>query len=252
MPSLKESTLIANVLENCLPDIQCLSGDVATFKFGDLFSAIRVASTEGHRKAASKLINNRYAWRGYGSGFTVDESPGQMTLVATVQPQGTPIGTLTVRLDSRDDGLMVDELYHPEAQLLRSGGHRLCEIVKFAVEGTLSCVQLLGSLFHIGFIYAHRLNRCTDVLIEVTPQHSTFYRRLLHFEAFGEERLNPRVNTRGVLLRLDLEHAAQQISQYGGRGGQLFRTSAYAYAFSPKEERAIQRRMTAEAAEAAA
>src|SRR5262249_9414112 len=158
---------IATALENCLPDVDALSRHLATFKFGDLFSAIRVASTESHRKAASRLINNRYAWRGYGSDFTVDEVPGQVTLVATVQPQGTPIGTLTIRLDTQDDCLLADELYHPEAQVLRSGGRRLCEIVKFAVEGTVNSIQLLAPLLHIAFIYAYRLSKCTDVLIEV-------------------------------------------------------------------------------------
>ena len=228
-------------------DVGALSREFATVTLRGLTSAIRAVYTQGQRAAASSLINKRYAWRGYTSGFTVDERPGQMTLVATDHVCGTPIGTLTVRLDG-EDGLLAEELYDAEVQRLRAEGHRLCEIVKFAIEDSVNYKPLLAALFHVAFIYAHRLNNCTDLLIEVTPQHASFYRRMLEFELFGEERLNPRVNTRGVLLGLDLGYAGQQISRLGGKGSVSPRTSAYSSAFSPAEERAIRSRMMSEAA----
>jgi hypothetical protein len=168
-----------------------------------------------------------------------------MTLFATDYPRGMPIGTLTVRLD-RSEGLLADALYPAELQRLRTEGRRLCEMVRFAVEGSVNCTHLLAALFHVAFIFAHRLNECSDLLIEVNPRHAPFYCRLLQFQPFGIEKANPRVNAPGVLLRLDLGYASQQIGLVGGQRGSSQR-SLYPYAFSPSEERAIWKRMKAKA-----
>ncbi len=234
-----------------LLDVGHFSRELATLTLQGVTAAICAAGTQSQRSAAGRLISKRYAWRGYASEFTIDECPGQITLVATSSHPGTPIGTLTVRLDG-EGGLLADDLYHPEVQRLRAEGRRLCEVVKFAVEDSINCTHLLGALFHVAFIYGHRLNDCTDLLIEVTPQHATFYRRLLQFELLGEERLNPRVNTRGVLLRLDLGQAGELINRFGGQGGASYRRSAYAYAFPPSEEQVIRNRMSEAALLAAA
>jgi len=216
--------------------------DLATVKTSRHAFGIRVADSEGQRQGASMLINKMYAWRGYRSGFTVGDRPDEMTLIAADYHLGTAIATLTIRMDGTD-GLPGDELYHSEVQRLRDEDRRICEMIKFAIEGSIKSIQLLGALFHVAFIYAYRLQGCSDLLAEVTPQHAIFYRHLLHFERFGEEKLNPRVNTRGVLLRLDLQHAAEQIRKFGGQGSAAFQTSAYAYAFSEKEERGVIERL---------
>ncbi len=223
-------------------DNSSANGDLVSVTTSARAFGIRAADSDGRRQGASMLINKMYAWRGYRSGFSVGERPDEMALVATDYHLGTAIGTLTIRLD-RDQGLPADELYHAEVQRLRADGHRLCEMVKFAIEGRVKSIQLLGALFHVAFIYAYRLQGCSDLLAEVTPQHAIFYRRLLHFQPFGEEKLNPRVNTRGVLLRLDLEYAAEQIRRFGGQGSAAFQASAYAYAFSEKEERGVIERL---------
>jgi hypothetical protein len=237
--------LLSTALEAALPrvpDIGALSRQLAILTVREFTSVIHATDTETQRRAVSTLINNRYAWRGYGSDFTVEEGPGQMTLFATDYPRGIPIGTLTVQLD-RPEGLLADASYPLEAQRLRNEGRRLCEMIRFAVEGSVNCTHLLAALFHVAFIFAYRLNRCSDLLIEVTPRHAPFYCRLLQFQPFGAERINPRVNTRGVLLRLDLEYAGQQIQRLGGKRSSLSQRSLYPYAFSPIEERAIWERM---------
>lgn len=237
--------MISTAPEAALPrvlDIGALSRHLATLTIRQFTSVIHATDTETQRRAVSTLINNRYAWRGYGSDFTVEEGLGQMTLFATDYPRGIPIGTLTVRLDHLE-GLLADASYPAEIQRLRNEGRRLCEMVRFAVEGTIHCTHLLAALFHVAFIFAHRLNQCSDLLIEVNPRHAPFYCRLLHFQPFGQERINPRVNARAVLLRLDLEYAGQQIQRLGGKRGSPPQRSLYPYAFSPIEERAIWERM---------
>ena len=218
--------------------------DLLSVKTSKRSFGIRAADSEGRRQSASMLISRMYAWRGYRSRFTVGDRPDEMALIAVDYHRGNAIATLSIRLDGQE-GLPADELYGEQIGQLRNDGRRLCEMVKFAIEDGVNSIQLLGALFHVAFIYAHRLQGCHDLLAEVTPTHAMFYRRLLHFEQFGEEKLNPRVNTRGVLLRLNLEHAAQQIQQFGGTGGAAFFKSAYAYAFSEKEERGVIERLRA-------
>ncbi len=237
-----ESTALRQVL-----DSGPFSQQLATLTLRGVTSVIRATDTEPQRRAASNLINSRYAWRGYSSSFTVEECPGQMTLFATDYVRGTPVGTLTVRLD-RVEGLLADHLYPTEVQRLRTEGRRLCEMVRFAVEGSVNCTHLFAALFHVAFIFAYRLNECSDLLIEVNPRHVPFYRRLLNFQPFGGERINPRVGARSVLLHLDLGYAGQQIGRLGGQRASLSLRSLYPYAFSPTEEKAIWERMGTKAA----
>ena len=68
-------------------------------------------------------------------------------------------------------------------------------------------------MFHIAYMYARRLHRCTDILIEVNPRHVRFYRSMLGFEVLGPERTCPRVNAPAVLLRLRLDHAQEQLAR---------------------------------------
>jgi hypothetical protein len=99
-------------------------------------------------------------------------------------------------------------------------------------------------LFHIAYIYAHRLNRCTDLLVEVNPRHVLFYKRMLGFTDCGPERLDPRVGAPAVLLRLDLGFAEQQIAEMGGHIELATeKRSLYPYFFSEREESGIEWRL---------
>jgi hypothetical protein len=198
---------------------------------------IDAAITEEQRHRASMLINERYAWRGYGSDFTLDHDPEQINLVATDQRLGGTVGTLTVGLDG-PKGLLAEHVYPTEIQRLRDRGFRLCEITKFAIGHVRSYKPLLGKLFHVAFIHAHHLHGRSDLVIEVTPRHARFYQHLLHFEVAGAEKINPRVNTRGVLLRLDLNHAAEQIHRNGGQAEFSAEKTLYPYAMPPGDPRA--------------
>ena len=200
---------------------------------------VRLANTEGHRSKASYLIKRRYAWRGYQSSGLSENLANRITLAAFDGEQ--TIATITVGIDS-PAGLAVEALYPDEVKALRTAGRHLCEFTKLAVDNMVRSKAVLAAIFHIAYIYGHRMRRCTDVVIEVNPRHVRFYRSMLGFEPFGEERIDPRVNAPAVLLHLDLRYASEQISMYGG-GQKPCRRSLYPAVFSPQEQEALRRKI---------
>jgi hypothetical protein len=165
----------------------------------------------------------------------------RITLIASDGER--PVATITVGIDS-PSGLGVEALYPDEIKALRGGGLRLCEFTKLAVENLLRSQAILAAIFHIAYIYAHRIRGCTDLLIEVNPRHVRFYRSMLGFAKYGQERIDPRVNAPAVLLRLDLAHAEAQIAKFGGKAelaGQV--RLLYPFFFSNSEEHGIEGRL---------
>ena len=131
-----------------------------------------------------------------------------------------------------------------EVKALRRLGCGLCVFTKLAVDNMVRSKAVLAAIFHIAYIYAHRIQHCTDVLIEVNPRHVRFYEGMLGFKKCGQERTDPRVNARAVLLRLELLHAAAQIARWGGHAelaGAM--RSLYPYFFSAQEEQGIEGRL---------
>ena len=53
---------------------------------------------------------------------------------------------------------------------LRAKGRKLAEFTKLAIDNNVHSKPLLAALFHIAFIYARRIHRCTDLLIEVNTR----------------------------------------------------------------------------------
>lgn len=205
---------------------------------------IRLAGSAGERNRASFLIEKRYAWRGYPLAPERDE-PGGVTLVAY---DGTSArATISVRFDG-PQGLSADELYRTELDPLRAGGARLCEFTRLAVEIGTESRELLAMIFHVAYMYAHRLRDCSDLLIEVNPRHERFYRRMLGFRRLGPARACPRVGgAPAVLLWLPLAHAQNQIALHGGerRHSDAPLRSLYSLFFSPHEENGIVGRLRA-------
>jgi N-acyl amino acid synthase FeeM len=204
---------------------------------------IRLADSEGHRSAASYLVKRRYAWRGYEVDG-VDTQPNRITLSACDQDE-TVVATISVGLDS-GAGLFVDALYRDEVDRVRAEDRRVCEFTKLAIDGSVQSKPVLAALFHIAFVYARRLKRCTDLFIEVNPRHVLFYRHMLGFEAWGTTRFDRRVDAPAVLLRLDLSHAERQIAEFGGHPEVASqKRSLYPYFFSPREESDVVHRLRA-------
>jgi hypothetical protein len=202
---------------------------------------VRFANTESQRSSASYLIQRRYAWRGYAVGEHKDNAPSRITVAAHAD-NGT-VGTLTIGFDLAD-GLFVEALYREEVAALRRTECRLAEFTRLAIDGDVRSKPLLAALFHVAFVYARRIHRCTDLLIEVNPRHVSFYRRMLGFDFLGPLRVDPRIGASAVLLRVSLEYVQGEIERWGGKAQVEPRTSSlYPYFFSAYDEMMIERRV---------
>jgi hypothetical protein len=201
---------------------------------------IRVAKLQRGKRAAVTLVANRYGTRGY-SIPPLKQDPNLFTFIA--YDEGVPVGTVALRLDS-DKALSADKLYKKELNQLRKAGSRLCEFTRLAVDSTAASKAVLAGLFHTAYLYGNVIHGCTHAVIEVTPQHAGFYNRALRFEQIGAERLNPRVNTQGVLMCVAFEAIAEGLAKYAGKPDVPGATrSLFVYGFAPSEEAGVLNRL---------
>jgi hypothetical protein len=239
---VRGSTIISVPHQHVMTDMCVDEGDTSpTRARAQKMFKVRLANNDGHRVSASFLVQQRYAWRGYDVGVISGLRPNRITLSAYDHDE--VIATISVGLDSVL-GLFVDKLYGAEVDQIRAQKRRVCEFTKLAVDGSVRSKTVLAALFHIAYIYARRMNRCTDLLVEVNPRHVLFYRLMLGFSDWGSERLDPRVRAPAVLLRLRLAYAERQIAKFGGRVelGRKIR-SLYPYFFSEAEETGVEKRL---------
>jgi hypothetical protein len=206
---------------------------------------IRMADSSGARADAGILVNKMYAKRGYRlPGFSAQQPRERVTLVAS--ERDIAVGTITIGFDA-PHGLLVDELFAAETRELRDRGDRVCEFTKLAMDAVVRSRRVLASLFHVAYIYSHRVMGVDHLLIEVNPRHAGYYRRMLGFEIIGPQRLNHRVNAPAILLSLDFRHARSQIERFGGNpAAARNERSLYPFFFSLDEETGIARRMRGE------
>jgi hypothetical protein len=231
----------AHPLHSLIQDATPHSGP-QTEEVGMRVFQIRAANSRGLRSSASILINRMYASRGYlSSPLPTQQLPTRITLLAS--DAGVTIGTITIGFDS-PAGLNADDPFMSETTVLRAEGRNLCEFTKLAIDSVVRSKRVLASLFHVAYIYAHRMMLFDDLLIEVNPRHRRYYERMLGFEVRGPQRTNPRVNAPAVLLCLNFDHAHAQIALYGGKPelGDATR-SLYPYFFSGLEEASIVERL---------
>lgn len=203
---------------------------------------IRAAETSRERRSASGLIDRMYATRGYQTTpLPEEDSPNRKTFLAS--DHNAAIGTLTIGIDSAA-GLLVESLFPDEVNGFRAAGRRICEFTKLAMERGARSPRLLAALFHVAYIYAHRIEDLHNLLIEVNPRHVRYYETMLGFKVIGAARHNARVNAPAVLLSLDLCYAEEQIKVFGGRPEMsATERSAYPYFFSAKDEEGIVGRL---------
>lgn len=204
---------------------------------------IRSADSSGQRSSASILIDRMYARRGYlSTPLPQTQLPTRITLVASEHDDA--IGTITIGFDSAV-GLHVDDLFEKETTALRDRGLKLCEFTKLAMDSVVRSRRVLASLFHVAYMYSHRMMGFDSLLIEVNPRHVRYYQQMLGFRLLGPKRLNRRVNAPAVLLCLDFTHARDQIAKFGGKPEFLpVERSLYPDFFSPAEESNIIDRLS--------
>lgn len=201
---------------------------------------IRLAHSRTTFNSASMLVQRMYLQKGYDIPG-MKKMPDRITLTAS--QNGVVAGTITLGIDT-GKGLLADENYKQEVDQLRAEGRKVCELTKFAVDQTRGSKRVLAALFNIAYIYGRVLQKQTDVVIEVTPKHAKFYKRMLGFEQMGSERMNSRVHTIGVLLHLDIDYVDRQIEQWGGKEDQAVgERSLYPYFFSKKDGEGITHRL---------
>ena len=206
---------------------------------------IRLAHDDARTREARFLVEKRYRDAGYslsGGASHKEVCPERITL-ATYKGEEV-VGTLTIGFDTGHE-LLADELYRPEIEALRARGRKVCEFTKLAFDAKKASKRVLGSLFHVAYLYSVRIWGYTDVIIEVNPSHANFYKRMLGFTELGGERFCPRVGAPAVLLHLDTAHSRRMAETYGGQAGAAAHTerSLYPYFMAPEQERVLLARM---------
>ena len=202
---------------------------------------IRLTRNDHQRQSANLLIKKMYAWRGYSTVTNFDRAPNKITLSVFNEEQ--VIGTLTLGFDS-PAGLQVDAMYSNEINALRDAGRSVCEITQLAIDENVRSRKVLASIFHIAYIYAHQIYKCSDILIEVNPRHVLFYEKMLGFKHFGQQKICPRVNAPAVLLRVETNYVEMQIAKFGGKmESAANEKSLYPYSFSKMDEIGIANRL---------
>ena len=203
---------------------------------------IRSADSLGQRSSASILINRMYAARGYRTTpLSAEPLPTRITLVAS--EHDATIGTITIGFDS-PTGLHVDDPFAAETRALRAAGRRLCEFTTLAMDSVVRSKRVLAAMFHVAYIFAHRMMGFDSLLIEVNPRHVRYYERMLGFKVVGPQRMNYRVNAPAVLMCLDFAHAHDQIERFGGQPMRAdHNRSLYPYFLSVADEAGIVGRL---------
>jgi hypothetical protein len=176
---------------------------------------IRLANTSERREKAALLVDRMYARRGYTHESIIRNTPHTITLVVSNR-EGAVIGTVTIGMDSPEEGLLAEENYAEEVQALRRQGKKLCEFNGLAVDSGVKSKLVIARLFHMAMLYPWGLFGYTDGVVEVTPVHARFYEKMLGFEQIGKERVCPRVNAVGVLLRVNFSMVDERIARVGG------------------------------------
>lgn len=204
---------------------------------------IRLANTPDRRKQAELLVDRLYAREGYLSEGIVQNTLHSITLIACNRT-GKVIGTVTIRLDSIQEGLLADKAYKEELDNLRARGKKICEFNGLAIDSSVRSKLVIARIFHIAMLYPWGLFNVTDCVIEVSPAHAGFYGKLLGFERLGGERICPRVNAAGVLMHIDFAVASERLARVGGLMKQTSDDkSLYPYGFSKVDAAGILDRL---------
>lgn len=208
---------------------------------------VRVAATRALRARAYQL-----AYRVYReSGFVPEEAEGRVVSAPDADPRtftlladdghDNDLGTISLVFDG-PDGLPCDEVFPTDLAPLRARRRRLVEVTRLVMDPSCRGNRtLLTRLFNLISVYARRVARATDFVIEVNPRHAGFYERFLLFHTLGADRSCPRVSGAPArLLRLDLDLQGRVCRESAGGTGKKTRT-LYARFMAYDREEAVAR-----------
>ena len=206
---------------------------------------IRLASNQERRQSAVFLVEKMYRWRGYNTaGFAAKPAEGATRIGLVVYGQDNrPIGTLTVGFDG-PRGLLADELYREELDVLRRQGRRLLEFTKLAIDRRSgNSNRIVAALTNIAYLYG-KISSYDTAVIEVNPRHVAFYQSKLGFRQVGPQRICTRVDAPAMLLALDWATMAEGIRKFGGRKDDSGAgKSLYRYFFDEQDEAGLLKRL---------
>jgi hypothetical protein len=158
----------------------------------------QIADTPELRASASALIARQYAAAGYGE-HEIPAGPDSVTLVLVADQV---VGTLTLTFDGAA-GLLADHAYSRFLRDRRDVGGQCVEITKLAFDPVSRSQRAIDALFRVA-IDVMLERGCTDLFIEVNPDHAGYYSKRLRFWIVGEMTLTERVNAPARLLWIDL------------------------------------------------
>lgn len=217
------------MLVECIMGQQCaytvLAGEldaldcslVATTHTGRPQESVRASVARSRQKLdeATRLVQGRYAWRGYqtpsGNASAAYRDRSVVTLIA--ETGGSTVGTMTIGLDG-PQGLLADESYAERVSAVRSQGGRVCELGGLALAAQADTRTVLSTMFGLAYGVAKALHDVTDVFIEVNPRHVGFHRRVFGFVVDAGERFCERVQVPAVLLRTSMEELETRLRAY--------------------------------------
>ena len=204
---------------------------------------IRLAHNDERSRDARFFVEKRYGEAGYhGEDRAARNTCPESITLATYHGEQV-IGTMSLGFDV-GKGLLADELYKAEIDLVRARGGSVAEITQFALDTQMTSKRFLAAMFNVAYIYLCNLWSYTDLVIEVNPAHAPFYVRMLGFVAIGEERLCTRVNAPAVVLWLNLVEKQKIMRAVAGQH-QIARQdkTLYPYFFPAQEEARITDRL---------
>ena len=205
---------------------------------------IRSAHCEESRMAATRLLQERYRWRGYCEA-SLPPLESEWCFPLLVTRRGRTIGTITVGLDSHA-GLTADRTFPDEVDAFRRAGIRLSEFTRLAVDPDFASRHVLTSLFQVAYLSAARLGNAERVLMEVNPRHVGYYTRMLGAKVAGPVRAHAVAGAPAVLLCIAFDDVKHRIADFLGGldSGPATQRSPYAMALAEAEEEAILERLS--------
>jgi hypothetical protein len=177
---------------------------------------IAIAKSAAQYAAATDLVRERYAWRGYEFADPANAPAASrhertsQEITFLVASGETTVGTLTLGLDG-PHGLSAEAAYADVIGQFRVAGRRVCELTRLALAQRVESKAVLASLFSLAHAVGRTMHDVTDVFIEVNPRHVGFYSRVLGFAIAAGETFCERVRAPSVLLQLELDALEQRL-----------------------------------------
>ena len=205
---------------------------------------IRSAHCAASRRAATRLLQDRYRWRGY-SEASLPPVESEWCFPLLVTHRGLTMGTLTVGLDG-PSGLTAERTFPDEIDAFRRAGVRLSEFTRLAIDPDCASRQVLVSLFQVAYLAAARLGSADRVVMEVNPRHVAYYVRMLGAKVCGPVRTHRGADAPAVLLCIVFDDVKQRIEDFqcGLDDGSVTERSPFSLSLTATEEAAILDRLS--------